>query len=85
MQEMTCTVTLWLAWYLERAEYQDLEENEQPRRLLRLKMVHASSREEARAEMQLWLEKRGLLAQDLKRLEPSPYGLQFQSLKVAAL
>ena len=85
MKEMTCTVTLWLAWYRERAEQQELAENEQPRRLLRLKMLHASSCEEARAEMQRWLERRGLLARDLERLEPSPYGLQFQALKVAAL
>ncbi|HEY3991365.1 MAG TPA: hypothetical protein VGM01_00675 [Ktedonobacteraceae bacterium] len=85
MQEMVCTVTLWLAWYRERAEQQDLEEKEQPRRLLRLKMVYASSQEEARVEIQQWLERRGLLAQDLMRLEPSPYGLQFQALKVAAL
>ena len=71
MNETACTVTLWLAWYRER------EEQEQPRRLLRLKMLHASSREEASTEMRRWLERRGLLAQDLERLEPSPYGLQF--------
>jgi hypothetical protein len=47
-------------------------------------MLHASSREEARAEMQSWLERRGLRAQDLERLAPSPYGLQFQALKAAA-
>ena len=85
MNEVTCTVTLWLAWYRERAEYEERAEQEQPRRLLQLKMLHASSREEACAEMQQWLERRGLLAQALERLEPSPYGLQFQTLKAVAL
>lgn len=85
MQEVMCTVTLWLAWYREQAEQYDPIENEMPRRLLRLKMLHASSREEARVEMQRWLERKGLLAQDLERLEPSPYGLQFQVLKEATL
>jgi hypothetical protein len=79
MEDIVCTVTLWLAWYRER------EEPEQPRRLLRLKMLHASSREEACAEMSCWLERRGLRARDLERLEPSPYGLRFQALKATAL
>ncbi len=81
MNERTCTVTLWLAWYRE----QECAEQEQPRRLLHLRMFYASSREEARAEMQQWLERRGLFAQALERLEPSPYGLQFQALKATAL
>jgi hypothetical protein len=85
MNEMTCTVTLWLAWYREQVDDQESTEQEQPRRLLRLKMLHASSREEARVEMQQWLERRGLFAQALERLEPSPYGLQFQALKTTAL
>jgi hypothetical protein len=72
MSEMLRTVTLWLAWYRERVERED------PHRLLRLKMVYASSREEARVEMQKWLTQKGLVAKDLERLEPSPYGLQFQ-------
>ncbi len=72
MSEMACTVTLWLAWYRERVE------KEHPQRSLRLKMLYASSREEARLDMQQWLARRGLLAHDLERLEPSPYGLQFQ-------
>lgn len=79
MNEIACTVTLWLAWYRESGEY------EQSRRLLRLKMLYASSREEACAEMQRWLERKGLVARDLERLEPSPYGLQFQALKATAL
>ena len=82
MQDRTHTVTLWVAWYRGPEEYPEGEE--QPRRLLHLKMLHASSREEARAEMQSWLERRGLRAQDLERLAPSPYGLQFQALKAAA-
>jgi len=69
MSEMARTVTLWLAWYRERVENQ---------RSLRLKMFYASSREEARLDMQQWLAQRGLGANDLERLEPSPYGLQFQ-------
>lgn len=72
MNEMMRTVTLWLAWYRETAGEEDSH------RLLRLKMLYASSREEARVEIQQWLEQRGLLAKDLERLEPSPYGLQFQ-------
>lgn len=78
MNEITCTVTLWLAWYREHGEYN------RSRHLLRLKMLYASSREEACAEMQRWLERKGLSARDLERLEPSPYGLQFQALKAAA-
>lgn len=85
MAETKSVVTLWVAWYRERAECQDEEEQAQPRRLLRLKMLHAASREEAHGEMQRWLEQRGLLARDLERLEPSPYGLQFCNLKAAAL
>ncbi|HEX7737583.1 MAG TPA: hypothetical protein VF458_22230 [Ktedonobacteraceae bacterium] len=85
MAETKSVVTLWVAWYRERAEYQDSEEQAQPRRLLRLKTFHATSREEASAEMQRWLEQRGLRARDLERLEPSPYGLQFHNLKAAAL
>jgi hypothetical protein len=73
MSDMVRTVTLWLAWYRERVE------KEHPQRSLRLKMLYASSREEACGEMQQWLFQRGLLADDLERLEPSPYGLQFQS------
>jgi hypothetical protein len=73
MSEIVRTVTLWLAWYRERVE------KEHPQRSLRLKMLYAASREEARCEMQQWLTRRGLLADDLERLEPSPYGLQFQS------
>jgi hypothetical protein len=72
MSEMARTVTLWLAWYRERVE------KEHPQRSLRLKMLYASSREEARLDMQQWLARRGLVANDLERLEPSPYGLQFQ-------
>lgn len=72
MSEMLRTVTLWLAWYREQAE------KEHPGRSLRLKMLYAGSREEARTEIQQWLEQKGLLANDLERLEPSPYGLQFQ-------
>ena len=72
MSEMLRTVTLWLAWYREQAE------KEQPGRSLRLKMLYAGSREEARVEIQRWLEQKGLVAKDLERLEPSPYGLQFQ-------
>ena len=83
MAEAQNVVTLWVAWYRERAECTD--EMEQPRRLLRLKMMYAASREEARVEMQRWLERRGLFAHDLERLEPSPYGLQFHTLKAAAL
>lgn len=79
MSEMLRTVTLWLAWYRERAECRERVEKEQPRRLLHLKMVYASSREEASTEIQRWLEQRGLVAKDLERLEPSPYGLQFQA------
>lgn len=79
MSEMLRTVTLWLAWYRERAESRERAEKEQPRRLLHLKMVYASSREEARTEIQQWLEQKGLVAKDLERLEPSPYGLQFQA------
>ncbi|HEY0756592.1 MAG TPA: hypothetical protein VGD98_21750 [Ktedonobacteraceae bacterium] len=87
MKDMTGRVSLWVAWYREQAENGEVQEGaerKQTRRLLRLKMVYASSREEARAEMQQWLERRGLLAQDLERLEPSPYGLQFPILKIAA-
>lgn len=73
MSEMVRTVTLWLAWYRERVE------KEHPLRSLRLKMLYAASQEEARCEMQQWLTRQGLLAIDLERLEPSPYGLQFQS------
>lgn len=73
MSDMVRTVTLWLAWYRERVE------KEHPQRALRLKMLYAPSREEAQHEMQQWLTWRGLLADDLERLEPSPYGLQFQS------
>ncbi|HEY1349152.1 MAG TPA: hypothetical protein VGF67_05965 [Ktedonobacteraceae bacterium] len=73
MSEMVRTVTLWLAWYRERAE------KAYPQRSLRLKMLYAASREEAHCEMLQWLTRRGLLADDLERLEPSPYGLQFQS------
>jgi hypothetical protein len=69
---MLRTVSLWLAWYREMAEKED------PRRALRLKMLYASSQDEARVEIQQWLEKKGLVAKDLERLEPSPYGLQFQ-------
>ena len=72
MSEMARTVTLWLAWYRERME------KEHPRRFLRLKMLYASSQEEARLDMQQWLTRQGLLANDLERLEPSPYGLRFQ-------
>jgi hypothetical protein len=72
MSEMARTVTLWLAWYREHVE------KEHSQRSLRLKMLYASSREEARLDMQQWLTRRGLLANDLERLEPSPYGLQFQ-------
>jgi hypothetical protein len=72
MSEMLRTVSLWLAWYRETAEKED------PRRALRLKMVYASSQDEAQVEIQQWLEKKGLVAKDLERLEPSPYGLQFQ-------
>jgi hypothetical protein len=72
MSEMARTVTLWLAWYRERVE------KEHPQRSLRLKMLYASSREEARLDMQQWLARHGLVANDLERLEPSPYGLQFQ-------
>ncbi|HLI70774.1 MAG TPA: hypothetical protein VKV19_13525 [Ktedonobacteraceae bacterium] len=72
MSEMVGTVTLWLAWYREQAE------KEHSGRSLRLKMLYAGSREEARAEIQQWLKQRGLLANNLERLEPSPYGLQFQ-------
>ena len=72
MSEMARTVTLWLAWYREDVE------KAQSHRLLRLKMLYASSREEARVEMQEWLARKGLIARDLERLEPSPYGLQFQ-------
>jgi hypothetical protein len=85
MDETACVVTLWLAWYRERADCQECAEGEQPRRLLRLRMLHASSQEEARMQMQQWLVRRGLLAQDLERLEPSPYGFQFQVLKAVAL
>lgn len=73
MSEMVRTVTLWLAWYRERVE------KEHPQRSLRLKLLYAPSREEAQREMLQWLTRRGLLAVDLERLEPSPYGLQFQS------
>lgn len=73
MSEMVRTVTLWLAWYRDRAE------REVPGRPLRLKMLHASSQDEARVEMLLWLEQKKLLARDLERLEPSPYGLRFQA------
>lgn len=72
MSEIAHTVTLWLAWYREHVE------KEHPQRSLRLKMLYASSREEARTDMQQWLALRGLPANDLERLEPSPYGLQFQ-------
>jgi hypothetical protein len=72
MSEMLRTVSLWLAWYRETAEKED------HRRALRLKMVYASSQDEAQVEIQQWLEKKGLVAKDLERLEPSPYGLQFQ-------
>jgi hypothetical protein len=86
MSEMNCTVTLWLAWYREQKDDdQERAGQEQLRRLLRLKMLYASSREEARVEMQRWLERKGLFAQALERLEPSPYGLQFQALKATAL
>lgn len=95
MSEMLRTVTLWLAWYRECATYRERAEHEErveyrerkeeyagkgsPRRLLRLKMLYASSQEEAHAEMQQWLERKGLVAKDLERLEPSPYGLRFPS------
>lgn len=85
MNEIADVVTLWLAWYRERADCQADTEAALPRRLLRLKMLHASTREEARVEMQQWLERRGLLACDLERLEPSPYGFQFQALKTMML
>jgi hypothetical protein len=74
MNGMLRTVNLWLAWYRETAEKED------PRRLLRLKMLYASSQEEARVEIQQWLKQKGLVEEDLERLEPSPYGLQFQRL-----
>jgi hypothetical protein len=75
MSQMLQTVTLWLAWYREK---EGLDED-LPGRPLRLKMLYASSRDEARLEAQQWLvRQKGLLAQDLERLEPSPYGLQFQ-------
>ena len=71
MSDMLRTVNLWLAWY------RDVTEKEDPRRALRLKMLYASSQEEAQVEIQQWLEEKGLLERDLERLEPSPYGLQF--------
>ena len=85
MQEMTHVVTLWLAWYRERPEAQEEAAGECPRRLLRLRMLHAPSREEAHREMQIWLERRGLCAHALERLEASPYGLQFQALKAVTV
>lgn len=72
MGEVLRTATLWLLWYRDKLD------KEMSLRPLRLKMLYASSREEARLEMLLWLEQQGLLAKDLERLEPSPYGLQFQ-------
>lgn len=77
MNEMLQTVTLWLAWYREK---ESLEEKS-PGRPLRLKMLYASSKDEARQEAQQWLEQKGLVARDLERLEPSPYGLQFRLTK----
>lgn len=71
MSDMLRTVNLWLAWYRDGIEKDD------PRRALRLKMLYASSQEEAHVEIQQWLEKKGLRARDLESLEPSPYGLQF--------
>ena len=74
MSEMLQTVTLWLAWYREKESL----EADLPGRPLRLKMLYASSKDEARVEAQQWLMQNGLVAKDLERLEPSPYGLQFQ-------
>ncbi|HEU5383238.1 MAG TPA: hypothetical protein VFV38_48175 [Ktedonobacteraceae bacterium] len=73
MGEMLRKVTLWLAWYRDQAE------PGASGRPLRLRMLHAASREEARLEMLRWLEQKKLLAEDLERLEPSPYGLTFQA------
>ncbi len=80
MSEMLRTVTLWLAWYREK---EGLEEK-LPGRPLRLKMLYASSKDEARIKAQQWLEQKGLVARDLERLEPSPYGLHFQHPRCSA-
>ncbi len=72
MIQVARTVTLWQAWYRDTAE------KGTPGRPLRLKLLYASSQEEARTETQYWLAQKGLLAKDLERLDPSPYGLQFQ-------
>lgn len=71
MSKMVHTVTLWLAWYRDKAE------KDASGRPLRLRMIHASSSEEARVEIQRWLAQQKLDARDLERLEPSPYGLKF--------
>src|SRR5579883_1215984 len=52
MSQMLQTVTLWLAWYREK---EGLDED-LPGRPLRLKMLYASSRDEARLEAQQWLD-----------------------------
>ena len=72
MTQVVHTVTLWQAWYRDRAE-KDI-----PGRPLRLKLLYASSQEEACYDVQCWLAQKGLLAKDLERLDPSPYGLTFQ-------
>lgn len=73
MTQVAHTVTLWQAWYRDKAE------KDVSGRPLRLKLLYASSQEEARQQTQGWLVQKGLLAQDLERLDPSPYGLRFQA------
>ncbi len=72
MKEIIRNVTLWLAWYIAE------EEAPATLRPVRLKMLYATSEHEARAEVQRWLEQRGQTLNNLERLEPSPYGFQFQ-------
>lgn len=73
MNEDTPKATLWLAWYVDGAG------RELPGWPLHLKMLYASSEEEAQREMQHWLEQKGQEVQNLKHLAPSPYGFQFQA------
>lgn len=72
MSDAPRKVTLWLAWYVTTVDEEELL------RPLRLKMLYASSEDEARVDMQHWLEQRGQTLKSLEYLEPSPYGFQFQ-------
>lgn len=74
MSEVQRKVTLWLAWYVNGTEEDEMDSL----RPARLKMVYAASEEDAHSQMQRWLEQRGQTLKNLERLEPSPYGFQFQ-------